>query len=55
MKQGLDGKPFKKVRPRRTVDYMGGMGRYALVCRYYTLISMTRKVHCSSIAEENAT
>ena len=31
MKQGMDGKPFKKVRPRRTVDYMGGVGRYAMV------------------------
>jgi len=27
----LDGKQLKKVRPRRTVDYNGGMGRWILV------------------------
>jgi polyadenylation factor subunit 2 len=27
----LDGKTIKKTRPRRTVDYNGGLGRWALV------------------------
>ena len=35
-RQLLDGKALKKTRPRRTVDYAGGMGRWALVC-YITL------------------
>lgn len=30
-RQLLDGKALKKVRPRRTVDYGGGMGRWILV------------------------
>lgn len=30
-RQALDGKLIKKTRPRRTVDYNGGMGRWALV------------------------
>lgn len=30
-KQLLEGKIVKKTRPRRTVDYNGGMGRWALV------------------------
>lgn len=30
-RQMLDGKLIKKTRPRRTVDYNGGMGRWALV------------------------
>jgi len=30
-KQALEGKIVKKTRPRRTVDYNGGMGRWALV------------------------
>ena len=30
-RQLADGKPVKKVRPRRTVDYVGAMGRWALV------------------------
>jgi polyadenylation factor subunit 2 len=30
-RQMLDGKLLKKTRPRRTVDYNGGMGRWALV------------------------
>lgn len=32
-KQLLEGKVVKKTRPRRTVDYNGGMGRWALVSR----------------------
>ena len=31
-RQLLDGKALKKTRPRRTVDYAGGMGRWSLVC-----------------------
>jgi len=30
-RQMLDGKIIKKTRPRRTVDYNGSMGRWALV------------------------
>ena len=30
-RQMIDGKIIKKTRPRRTVDYNGGMGRWALV------------------------
>ena len=30
-KQIQDGKVLKKTRPRRTVDYNGGLGRWALV------------------------
>ena len=30
-RQMLDGKTIKKTRPRRTVDYNGSMGRWALV------------------------
>lgn len=32
-KQLLEGKVVKKTRPRRTVDYNGGMGRWILVSR----------------------
>ncbi|KAJ6606308.1 WD40-repeat-containing domain protein, partial [Mycena vulgaris] len=30
-RQFADGKPIKKTRPRRTVDYNGGLGRWALL------------------------
>lgn len=30
-RQMMDGKIVKKTRPRRTVDYNGGLGRWALV------------------------
>lgn len=30
-RQMIDGKLIKKTRPRRTVDYNGGLGRWALV------------------------
>lgn len=30
-RQNLDAKMIKKTRPRRTVDYGGGMGRWILV------------------------
>ncbi|KAF8638812.1 hypothetical protein AX17_001870 [Amanita inopinata Kibby_2008] len=30
-RQTLDGKMIKKTRPRRTVDYNGGMGRWSLI------------------------
>ena len=32
-RQLIDGKAVKKTRPRRTVDYNGGMGRWVLVSR----------------------
>ena len=28
----VDAKALKKLRPRRTVDYAGGMGQWNLVC-----------------------
>lgn len=31
LRQAMDGRPVKKVRPRRTVDYTGPMGRLTLV------------------------
>ena len=30
----VDAKALKKLRPRRTVDYAGSMGRWNLVCTY---------------------
>lgn len=33
-RQLADGKAVKKTRPRRTVDFNGGMGRWALVCTH---------------------
>ena len=37
-RQLADGKPVKKIRPRRTVDYGGAMGRWSLVsCLCYKL------------------
>ena len=33
-KQLLEGKVVKKTRPRRTVDYNGGMGRWILVSQF---------------------
>jgi hypothetical protein len=38
-RQLLDGKALKKTRPRRTVDYAGAMGRWALVCPYLNFVS----------------
>lgn len=35
IKQGIDTRPFKKVRPRRTVDYMGGVGRWNLIRKFH--------------------
>ena len=41
-RQLADGKSVKKTRPRRTVDFNGGMGRWALVrTRYYHGIRST--------------
>lgn len=34
----IDGKLIKKTRPRRTVDYNGGMGRWALVGYLETVV-----------------
>ena len=36
--QVIDGKIIKKTRPRRTVDYNGGVGRWALVRRTCMLL-----------------
>ncbi|KAI6106491.1 hypothetical protein EV401DRAFT_2008551, partial [Pisolithus croceorrhizus] len=33
-RQLADGKAVKKTRPRRTVDYNGGMGRWALLRKH---------------------
>ena len=55
-RQLLDGKALKKTRPRRTVDYAGGMGRWALVCcvsftltRLFTRSSVNSCASCSQI------
>jgi polyadenylation factor subunit 2 len=40
-RQLLDGKALKKTRPRRTVDYAGGMGRWALVCLCLNLVILS--------------
>jgi len=37
----IDGKLIKKTRPRRTVDYNGGMGRWALVCTFDMQLRVT--------------
>lgn len=41
-RQLADGKPVKKVRPRRTVDYGGAMGRWTLVCSSLDDLSLLR-------------
>lgn len=50
-RQLIDGKAFKKVRPRRTVDYFAGVGRWTLVsfclsrqCRVISLGLQLRKI-----------
>ena len=47
-RQLLDGKALKKTRPRRTVDYAGGMGRWALVC-YVSLPRLGSDLFVSSL------
>jgi polyadenylation factor subunit 2 len=37
-RQMMDGKIVKKTRPRRTVDYNGGLGRWALVSPLYVFM-----------------
>jgi polyadenylation factor subunit 2 len=37
-RQLMDGKALKKIRPRRTVDYLGSMGKWALVSGIYTYV-----------------
>lgn len=49
-RQMMDGKAMKKTRPRRTVDYGGPMGRWALVRLPYFLknyIFEVNKMNCS--------
>jgi polyadenylation factor subunit 2 len=53
-RQMLDGKLVKKTRPRRTVDYNGGMGRWTLVrrsCRKH----FNHKHHWSTCADAKTT
>ena len=38
-RQAMDGKVVKKVRPRRTVDYGGPLGRWTLVSSPATMTS----------------
>lgn len=38
-RQMMDGKLVKKTRPRRTVDYTGGVGRWGLVSYHQYHIS----------------
>ena len=40
-RQVLDGKCLKKTRPRRTVDYAEGMGRWSLVSPCVNLVILT--------------
>ena len=45
-RQMMDGKIVKKTRPRRTVDYNGGLGRWALVSicptNFFALLTIPR-------------
>jgi hypothetical protein len=53
-RQMIDGKLIKKTRPRRTVDYNGGMGRWLLVRRLDFRILFPRNAK-RLVAEEIAT
>lgn len=53
-RQMIDGKLIKKTRPRRTVDYNGGMGRWLLVRRLDFRIIFPRNAK-RLVAEETAT
>lgn len=44
-RQMMDGKIVKKTRPRRTVDYNGGIGRWALVCIWIRNIAFMLIMH----------
>lgn len=41
-RQALEGKAVRKVRPRRTVDYGGPMGRWTLVSVVFMAIHLVR-------------
>lgn len=41
IKQGIDSRPFKKVKPRRTVDYMGAISRWNLVSFHFIFLKVT--------------
>ncbi|TRM59843.1 hypothetical protein BD626DRAFT_506592 [Schizophyllum amplum] len=41
----LDGKMLKKTRPRRTVDFNGGMGRWNLQFRDHPASARHRHLH----------
>lgn len=45
-RQMLDGKIIKKTRPRRTVDYNGGMGRWTLVCLSWNIHLDSNLMRC---------
>lgn len=52
-RQMLDGKLIKKTRPRRTVDYNGGMGRWALV--RFVIVDSQLLSHLSAMADAETT
>ena len=45
-RQLMDGKTVKKVRPRRTVDYGGPLGRWALVRLPFVCRLIYRSTFC---------
>lgn len=49
-RQMIDGKLIKKTRPRRTVDYNGGMGRWLLVCCYVNRLK-SEEFECNTDAK----
>ena len=57
-RQLIDGKAFKKVRPRRTIDYFSGVGRWTLVSFFVTsrfaLRDLTRFIVTQDIARPTA-
>ena len=57
-RQLIDGKAFKKVRPRRTIDYFAGVGRWTLASFFVTLRlvsrGLTRFVVTQDIARSTA-
>src|SRR5882762_1647085 len=47
-RQMMDGKIVKKTRPRRTVDYNGGLGRWGLVCIYHSCMLLLSLIYTRS-------
>lgn len=54
-RQLMDGKTVKKVRPRRTVDYGGPLGRWALVRLPLVLFHIPLNVLCRSYGSRGPT